>query len=98
LAHRNQAKSQWLQDPSEINGGVLNNARQESNRHFRNVKREYLKDRIKELAANSKNKNFRDLYRRLNEYKSSNLPKHNLVNCLQIPTFQIAGKTIYLTY
>jgi hypothetical protein len=32
------------------------------NRHFRNKKRGYLKDKIYELATNSKNKNFRDLY------------------------------------
>jgi hypothetical protein len=30
-------------------------------------KREYLKDKINELATNSKNKNMRNLYRRINE-------------------------------
>jgi hypothetical protein len=30
---------------------------------------EYLKDRIKELALNSKNKNIRDLYKGINEFK-----------------------------
>jgi chemotaxis methyl-accepting protein methylase len=54
---------QWLQDPSEINGDKLNNVRREANRHFKNKKREYLKDRINELATNRKNKNIRDLYR-----------------------------------
>jgi hypothetical protein len=29
-------------------------------------KREYLKDKIIQLATNSKNKNIRDLYRRIN--------------------------------
>jgi hypothetical protein len=38
-----QAKLQWLQDPSEINGDNLNNVRREASRHFRNKKREYLK-------------------------------------------------------
>jgi hypothetical protein len=57
-----------LQDPSEINGDNLNNVRREASRHFRNKKREYLKDKINELATNSKNKNknIRDLYRGLN--------------------------------
>jgi hypothetical protein len=32
-------------------------------------KREYLKDRINELATNSKNKNISDLYRGINEFK-----------------------------
>jgi hypothetical protein len=58
---RKQAKLQWLQDPSEINRDNLNNVRHEASRHFRNKKREYLKDKINELATNSKNKNFRDL-------------------------------------
>jgi hypothetical protein len=53
LDQRKQAKLQWLQDPSEINGDNLNNVRREASRHSRNKKREYLK-----------NKNIRDLYRR----------------------------------
>jgi hypothetical protein len=32
-------------------------------------KREYLKDKINELATRSKNKNIRDLYRGVNEFK-----------------------------
>jgi hypothetical protein len=66
LDQRKQAKLQWLQDPSEINGDNLNNVRREAIRHFRNKKREYLKDKINELATNSKNKNIRDLYREIN--------------------------------
>jgi hypothetical protein len=48
---------QWLQDPSEINGDNMNSIRLEASRHFRNKKREYLKDEITELAMNGKNKN-----------------------------------------
>jgi hypothetical protein len=51
-----QAKLQWLQDPSKVNGDNLNNIRWETSRHFRTKKREYLKDKIDELATNSKNK------------------------------------------
>jgi hypothetical protein len=53
LDQRKQAKLQWLRDPSEINGDNLNNIRRETRKHFRNKKREYLKDKIDELATNS---------------------------------------------
>jgi hypothetical protein len=65
---RKQAILQWLQDPSEINGDNLNNIRREASRHFRNKKREYLKDKVNEFASNSRNKNIRDLYRGRNEF------------------------------
>jgi hypothetical protein len=48
LDQRKQAKLQWLQDPSEINGDNLNNVRREASRYFRNKKREHLKDKINE--------------------------------------------------
>jgi hypothetical protein len=66
-----------LQDPSEINGVNLNNVRREANRHFRNKKREYPKDKIKEFATNSKN--IRDLYRGIIGFKRSYKPRNNLV-------------------
>jgi hypothetical protein len=66
---------QWLQDPSEINGGNLHNIRCEASWHFRNRKREYLKDRIDKLAMNSKNKNIRDLYRGINDFKMGYQPR-----------------------
>jgi hypothetical protein len=53
LYERKQAKLQWLQYPSEINVDNLNNIRRETSRHFRNKKREYLKDKIDELATNN---------------------------------------------
>jgi hypothetical protein len=53
--------------------------------------REYLKDKINELAMNSKNKNIRDLYERINEFKRGYRRRNNLVkdengDCLQSPT------------
>jgi hypothetical protein len=69
LDQRKGAKLQWLQDPSEINGDNLNNVRPEASRHFRNRKKEYLEDKINELAMNSKNKNIRDLYRGINGFR-----------------------------
>jgi hypothetical protein len=59
-------KLQWLQNPSEINGDNMNNVRCAASRHFRNKEREYLKDKIDELAIDSSNKNIRDLYRGIN--------------------------------
>jgi hypothetical protein len=76
---RKQAKLQWLQDPSKINGDNQNNIRQEASRHFRAKKREYLKDKINELATNKKNKNIRDLYRGVNLFKRGYQPRSNLV-------------------
>jgi hypothetical protein len=79
LDQRNHAKLQWLQDPSKINGDNINNIRREASRHFRNKKREYLKDKINGVASNSKNKNIRDLYRGINEFKKGYQPRNNLV-------------------
>jgi hypothetical protein len=55
--------------PSEVNEGNLSNIRWEASRHFKNKKREYLKDRINELESNGKNKNTRELYRGINKFK-----------------------------
>jgi hypothetical protein len=77
LDQKKEAKLQWLEDPSEINGDNLNNVRREASRHFRNKKREYLKDKINELATNNKNKNIRDLYRGINGFKRGYQPKTN---------------------
>jgi hypothetical protein len=41
LDQRKQAKLQWLQNPSEINGDNLNNIRRETSRHSRNKKRKF---------------------------------------------------------
>jgi hypothetical protein len=53
--------------------------RREASRYFRNKKREYLKDKINELATNSKNKKIRDLYRGINEFKRDYQPRNNLM-------------------
>jgi hypothetical protein len=66
---RKQAKLQWLQVPSVVNEDNLRNVRREASRHFRNKKIKYFKDKITEIELNSKNKNIRDLYRGLTEFK-----------------------------
>jgi hypothetical protein len=60
-----------LQEPNEVNEDNSSNVRREASKHFWNKKRQYLKDKINELESNSKNKNIRDLYRGINEFKSS---------------------------
>jgi hypothetical protein len=55
LDQRKQANLQWLQNPGKINWYNLNNVRRETSKQFRNKRREYLKDKINELAMNSKN-------------------------------------------
>jgi hypothetical protein len=76
---RKRAKLQWLQDPSEVNEDNLSSVRREASRHFRNKKREYLKDKINEINLNSKNKNIGDLYRAITEFKKGYQRKTNLV-------------------
>jgi predicted NACHT family NTPase len=78
-----------LQDPSEVNEDKLSPVKPEASRLFRNKKRKYLKDRINELETNSKNKNIRDLYRGINEFKEgyqrrTNLVKDERVICMWI--------------
>jgi hypothetical protein len=52
-----------------VNEGNLCNVGWETSRHFRNKKREYLKDKINELESNCANKNIRDIYRGIKEFK-----------------------------
>jgi hypothetical protein len=68
-----------LQDPGEVNEDYLTNVKRETSRHFRNKKREYFKDKINELESNNKNKNIRNLYRGINEFKKGCQPITNLV-------------------
>jgi hypothetical protein len=68
-----------LQNPSQINGDNLKNLRRETNRTFKNKKREYLKGKINELQTNNKNKNIRDLYRSINEFKKGYQPRINII-------------------
>jgi hypothetical protein len=46
---------------------------------LRDIKREYLKGKINELAINSNNKNIRDLCRKINEFKRGYRPRNNVV-------------------
>jgi hypothetical protein len=68
-----------LQNPNQINGDNLQNVRHETSRTFRKKEREYLKGKINGLEANNKNKNIRDLYRGINEFKKGYQPRINIM-------------------
>jgi hypothetical protein len=57
----------------------MSNLRWETGRHFRKKKRDYMISKINELESNSKNKNIRDMYRGINEFKKGYRPSTNLV-------------------
>jgi hypothetical protein len=53
--------------------------RHEASRHFRNIEKEYLKDKFNELAIICKNKNIRGLFRGIHEFKRGYQLRNNLV-------------------
>jgi hypothetical protein len=57
----------------------MQNLRRKTSRTFRNKKREYMKDKINELETNNKNKNIRDFYRGINEFKKGYQPIINII-------------------
>jgi hypothetical protein len=63
---------------AKFNGDNLKNVRRETSRIFRNKKREYLKGKTNELETYNKNKNIRDLYRGINEFKKGYQPRINI--------------------
>jgi hypothetical protein len=69
LGQRKQDKLGWLQDPDQSNLDNVSNARCEASRHFKNKKKEYLIAKINELETSSKNKNIRELYRGISDFK-----------------------------
>jgi hypothetical protein len=58
IDEQKQAKLQWLQNPSQINGDNMQNLRCETSRTFRKKKREYLKGKINELETNNRKKKY----------------------------------------
>jgi hypothetical protein len=56
----------------------MNNVRWDASSHFRNKKKEYLKEKINALESTSKNINIRNLYRDINEFKYGYQPTTNL--------------------
>jgi len=79
LDQRKRAKIQCIQDPSQSNVDNLNKVRCEVSRHFRGKKKAYLRARTEELETNSKNKNIRELYRGITDFKKGYQPRCNRV-------------------
>jgi hypothetical protein len=67
-------------------------------------KREYVKNKINELETNNKNKNIRDLYRGITEFKKNYQPRNNLVKdengdlLADTHNISIHGRTTFLSY
>jgi hypothetical protein len=78
-----------LQNPSQISGDNLQNLRHETSRTFRYKKREYTNGKINELETNNKNKNIRDLYRGINEFKKGYQPIINIIKDEKVICSQI---------
>jgi hypothetical protein len=68
-----------LQNLNQTNRDNLQNLRHETSRIFRNKKREHLKGKINEFETNNTNKNIRDLYRGINEFKKGYQPRINII-------------------
>jgi hypothetical protein len=79
IAVLERAKTVRALDCSATAIGNLNNVSHEASRRFRSRKREYLKDKINELAMNSTNNNMRSMYRGINAFKRGCQPRSNLV-------------------
>jgi hypothetical protein len=62
-----------------MNGDNQSKIRRQASRHFENKKREYQKDKINELATNSKNKDIRKLYRGIHEFMRGYQHRNNLM-------------------
>jgi len=56
LDQRKQAKRQWVQDSSQSTVNNLNNVRCGASRHFRNKKKEHLKDKMRILKLTVRSK------------------------------------------
>jgi len=79
LDQRKRAKMQWILDPNQSKVDNLNKVRREVSRRLRNKNKAYLRAKIEELESNSKNKNIRDLYRGINDFKKGYQLRCNIV-------------------
>ncbi|KAJ4440865.1 hypothetical protein ANN_10712 [Periplaneta americana] len=74
---RKQANLKFLQDPVEANRDNYFNERREASRTLRNKKGHYLKEKLDEVETNSMNKNIRDLYEGIKEFKNEYYTRYN---------------------
>ena len=79
---------QWIQNPKPINFDNLNNIRRCASRHFRNIQKEDLKDKIEDAKTNIKKKYTRDLYSDINDFKKASQPGNNIVKVRRVISLQ----------
>jgi len=79
LDQRKQSKMQWVQDTSQNKVDNVNSVRSEASRHFRNKKKECLKDKIVEHETNRKIETIRGFYRGISDLKKGYWPRINIV-------------------
>ncbi|KAJ4448136.1 hypothetical protein ANN_10148 [Periplaneta americana] len=79
VERRKRAKLKFLQDAVEENRNNYFNERWEASRTLRNKKRDCLKEKLNEIETNSKNKNIRDLYNGIKEFKNEYQARVNVI-------------------
>jgi len=72
---RKQKKLLWLQNPNNQTAEDFSNVRRNTCRMFRKKKRDYMKAIVNKLDENSKNKNIRETYKGINEFKKGYQPR-----------------------
>ena len=79
VERRKQAKLKFLQDPTHLNRDKYHTGKRESSRALRNKKRDYLKEKLIEIDTNRKNKNIRDLYKGIKDFKKGYQARVNVI-------------------
>ncbi|KAJ4443973.1 hypothetical protein ANN_05762 [Periplaneta americana] len=80
VERRKQAKLKFLQDQVEVNRDNYFNERREASGTLRNKKRGYLKEKLNGVETNSNNKNIRDLYKGIKDFKNGYQARVNVIN------------------
>ncbi|KAJ4435014.1 hypothetical protein ANN_23587 [Periplaneta americana] len=81
VERRKQAKLKFLQDPVEEKRDTVIISMKDGKQVVRLgiKKRDYLKEKLNEVETNSKNKNIRDLYKGIKEFKNGYQPRVNVI-------------------
>ena len=80
VERRKQAKLKFLQDPyTKRNRDNYHTERRETCHTLRNKKRDYLKGKLNEIETKSKNKNIRDLYKGIKDFKKVYQARLNVI-------------------
>ena len=77
---RKQTKLLWRQNPNGQTAEDISNVRRDTCKTFRKNKGDYMKAKVNKLEENSKNKNIREMYKGINEFKKGYQPRANVIN------------------